>query len=152
MFAVLKEAETEETLSTEKKNLGTAEFAADYFTCGPCFVDENRVFYQELGERIIDFKLGRLFTNPLAVWRDFKALGRRLKAKGNIEGNMVGEGATLGGILVVNASGELVYRYDEDTGQEIPRDEIEAALSKLEQGMTGVVQPTSLGRPAQVEM
>lgn len=145
---MLKEAETEETLSEEKKSLGTAAFASEYFTCGPCFLDEEKIFVSELGERSIDFKLGRIFRNPIGVWRDFKALGQRLKAKGGIEGNMVGEGVTLGGILVVSQSGELLYRYDEDTGQEIPRDAIAAALSQLEQGMTGVVQPTAQGTSA----
>ena len=46
--AVLKEAETDETLAEEKKNLGTAEFASTYFSCGPCFVDEEYSITREL--------------------------------------------------------------------------------------------------------
>jgi len=125
---------------------------SSYFTCGPVYVDEARTFYQELGDRKIDFKLGRLFTNPLGTWRDLKALGERLKAKGNIEGNLVGEGLTLGGIMVISPSGEELYTYREVTGQEIPKDEIAAALDKLVemQGMAGVVTPASQGASTEV--
>ena len=87
--AILKEAETDATLAEEKKNLGTADFASEHFTCGPCFVDDERTFWDELGNNIIDFKLGRLFRNPLGVWRDLKAVGERLKEKGDIQGNLV---------------------------------------------------------------
>lgn len=143
--AILKEAETDETLAKEKKNLGTAEFARRYFSCGPCYVDEERVFYEELGDRKLDFPLRRLFTNPVGVWRDLKALGARLKAKGGgIEGNLVGEGLTLGGIMVISPSSEVLYTYREVTGQEIPRDEIAAALDQLVE-LQGVVNPVSQG-------
>ena len=141
-FAILKEAEVAETLAEEKKNLGTADFASLYFNCGPCFVDEERVFYQELGDRKLDFKLGKAIRNPLGTWRSFKALGERLKAKGpegGIQGNLVGEGLTLGGILVVGPDDEVIYQYAEETGQEIPTGEIAAALAKLTAAQTDAV-------------
>ena len=97
-------------------------------------MDEERIFYQELGDRKLDFKLGRALTNPLGTWRDIRALGKRLKAKGpegGIQGNLVGEGLTLGGILVVGPENEVIYQYKEETGQEIPIEEIAAALAKL---------------------
>lgn len=146
--AILKEAETDATLAEEKKNLGTADFASEHFTCGPCFVDDERTFWDELGNNIIDFKLGRLFRNPLGVWRDLKAVGARLKEKGDIQGNLVGEGAIRGGILVISPQSEVLYRYDEETGQEIPAAEIAAAVAKLAASVeaSGVVVPT--GAPA----
>ena len=108
-------------------------------------MDEERIFYQELGDRKLDFMLRRLFTNPVGVWRDLKALGARLKAKGGgIEGNLVGEGLTLGGIMVISPSSEVLYTYREVTGQEIPRDEIAAALDQLVE-LQGVVNPVSQG-------
>lgn len=73
-------------------------------------------------------------TNPLGVWRDLKALGVRLRAKGpegGIEGNLVGDGLTLGGILVLGPQSEVIFQYKEETGQEIPTEEIAAALAKL---------------------
>lgn len=59
----------------------------------------------------------------------------------------MGEGLTLGGIMVISPSGEELYTYREVTGQEIPKDEIAAALDKLVemQGMAGVVTPASQG-------
>ena len=145
-FAILKEAETDETLAEEEKNLGTAEFARDYFPCGPCFVDEERVFYDELGGLKLGLPLGEIFTNPLGVWRDFKALGERLKEK-KIDGNMVGDGLTLGGILVIGPKNEVLYQYKEETGKEIPTKEIADALARLadSQGLVGMVQPTGQG-------
>lgn len=81
-----------------------------------------------------------------------KALSERLKSKGGIEGNLVGEGLTLGGITVISPTGEELYTYREETGKEIPRDEIAAALDKLVemQGMDGVVTPTSQGASTEV--
>lgn len=83
------------------------------------------------------------------MWRDFKALGERLKAK-KIEGNMVGDGITLGGILVISPQNEVLFAYKEETGQEIPTAEIAAALASLaasqeDANMAGVVQPMRQG-------
>ena len=72
----------------------------------------------------------------------------RLKEKGDIQGNLVGEGAIRGGILVISPQNEVLYRYDEETGQEIPAAEIAAAVAKLAASVeaSGVVVPT--GAPA----
>ena len=59
-----------------------------------------------------------------------KAIGRRLKSK-NLEGNMVGEGLTLGGIIVFGSDGEPKYAYPEVTGSELEIDDILAALKDV---------------------
>ena len=44
----------------------------------------------------------------------------------NIEGNMVGEGLILGGVLVVDRTGRVTYSYPEQTGSPAPVEAIEA--------------------------
>lgn len=88
-----------------------------------------------LGDRKLlgDFNWWSLL-NPLNVvrlWRDIKAGGARLKDKG-IEMNMVGEGLIQGGIIVVGPGDQgVLYRYLEETGSEIPVEDIKAALAPL---------------------
>lgn len=53
--------------------------------------------------------------NPYRWWKGFKEIGKRLKEK-NIEGNMIGEGLTTGGLVIFGADGEAKYMYKEETG------------------------------------
>ena len=48
-----------------------------------------------------------------------------------MEGNFVGEGNVLGGVLVVDKTGSVLYQYEETTGDQIPKDEIISALGAL---------------------
>ena len=57
-------------------------------------------------------------------------MGARLKEK-EVEGNMVGEGLVLGGVLVVDKAGSIQYMYKEETGSEVPVEEIKTALGAL---------------------
>ena len=50
----------------------------------------------------------------------------------DIEGNMVGEGLLLGGVLVVDKSGKIIYSYQEKTGTPAPIDAVEEALARLD--------------------
>ena len=67
--------------------------------------------------------------NPFTIWSSFKALGTRLKAK-NIEGNYKGEGNTLGGIIVYTPEDGVVYKYKEESGSEIPAQDIIDVVAK----------------------
>ena len=104
------------------------------------------LFFNDGGDGDFRGRTENIFTNPLGVWRDFKALGERLKEK-KIDGNMVGDGLTLGGILVIGPKNEVLYQYKEETGKEIPTKEIADALARLadSQGLVGMVQPTGQG-------
>ena len=68
---------------------------------------------------------------PLKTWRSLRAVGDRMKAKG-IEGNMVGEGLLLGGVLVVDRDGKVTYSYPETTGEPAPVDAVDEALDALD--------------------
>lgn len=103
------------------------DFNKNYFPY-PLYIDEEMEMYKYLGSR----KLTQLpFTwNPFKLYRSFKAIGERIKAKG-LEGNMRGEGLTLGGVLVYSPKSGLVYEYKEVTGGELPVEEIAAAAQGL---------------------
>lgn len=135
VFGVLKEAETDETMASDKTMLGTGPFQRDYFACAKaCYLDTERAFFSELGDRKITglLKPWEIITNPLGTWSELQKVGERLKAKDVVQ-NMVGEGLTLGGILVIDPSGKVLFTYRENTGREIPSAEISAALSALGQ-------------------
>uniref|UniRef100_A0A7S2JSQ0 Uncharacterized protein n=1 Tax=Haptolina brevifila TaxID=156173 RepID=A0A7S2JSQ0_9EUKA len=100
---------------------GLSEFQTAYF-CGPLYLsDEERTLYEFLGNQpIFTWKtLGSMLLNPLKARREMKAMGERMKAK-NLEGNLVGDGLTKGGVLCISPDGELVYTFYEDAGKGIP--------------------------------
>lgn len=110
------------------EELGVAEFQSKYFAGYPLYLDESKAFYNALGNRKITSDLEGSW-NPLTVWQGFKSIGERIKAK-NLEGNFRGEGLTLGGILVISPKDGVVYKYEEQTGKEIPRQEIIDAVKR----------------------
>jgi len=130
VYGVVKE---EELVDVEPdKLLGLEEFETNYF-CGPLFLsDEARSLYELLGNQPI-FTLGTLgkaIMNPLKTRRELKAMGERMKSK-NLEGNMVGDGLTKGGIFCVNSDGELLYTFYEDAGQGVPAEAQEKILTAV---------------------
>lgn len=72
-----------------------------------------------------------LSWNPLRIYRGFKELRQRLKEKNDLEGNFVGEGLIKGGIFVLNPKGEVVYVYEETTGDPLVIDDILAAMESM---------------------
>jgi len=107
--------------------LGVKEFAENYF-CGPLYLDEEMKLYEMLGSRKLS--LLSVLWNPISSYRSYKAINERIKAK-KLDGNLKGEGLVKGAVLVVSPGGEIVYTYLEETGQELPVAEIEAAVDSL---------------------
>jgi hypothetical protein len=102
---------------------GLAEFESKYF-CGRLFLsDPERKLYEFLGSKPIFTigGIGRMLLNPFKARREMKALGDRMKTK-NVEGNMVGDGLTKGGVFVVGPDGELKHVFSEDAGKGIPEE------------------------------
>lgn len=109
---------------------GLVEFQTDFFS-HPLYRDENKAFYDALGNR----KLKLTTWNPFKLWSGMKAMGNRLKEK-NIEGNMKGEGLVQGGVIIFGKDGKARYAYEEETGTELPVDDILAAVKAVKSGKT----------------
>jgi hypothetical protein len=113
--------------------LGVGEFERQYFGGGAVYLDEGKQFYGFLGDRklISTRNVFKALVRPLKTWRSLRAVGDRMKSKG-IEGNMVGEGLLLGGVLVVDRDGRVTYSYPETAGEPAPVDAVDEALDALD--------------------
>ena len=118
MFGLVKEIGVDDE--------GLTEFYKNSFPF-PLYKDDGLVFYNEFyGMR----KLKLTTWNPLRLYRGFKEMNTRLKEK-NLEGNLTGEGLVQGGIIIFDNSGKAKYAYEEETGKEVPIDDIVAALKAV---------------------
>ncbi|KAM3570357.1 hypothetical protein VYU27_007580 [Nannochloropsis oceanica] len=89
------------------------------------FLDEGRMFQKFLGDRWLGVQ-GMLYPS---VWRNGS---RATKKYPTLEGDLKGEGRRLGGLLVVDGKGDVVYQYNEKVfGDHAPMDEVFEAASKL---------------------
>ena len=79
-------------------------------------------FYTALGLR----KLKVTTWNPFRIFKAIRDMGKRLKTK-NISGNMKGEGLVQGGIIIFDKNGKARYAYREETGVEVPINDIISA-------------------------
>jgi hypothetical protein len=105
---------------------GLTEFYKKSFTF-PLYKDENLEFYNEFfGNR----KLGLTTYNPFRLYRGYKDMQNRLDEKG-LSGNLTGEGLVQGGIIIFGKDGKAKYAYEEETGKEIPEDDILAAINAV---------------------
>ena len=92
----------------------------------------RQVFYEALGSR----KLSISTWNPFKIFKGIRKIYKRLGRK-NISGNLKGEGLVQGGIVIFDNSGAR-YAYREETGMEVPDDDIIAVVRhiKAETGKT----------------
>jgi len=112
--------------------LGLVDFQTKYFLDYPVYIDKELKLFSALDAGTI---LGQLFYqtswwNPFALYRGASSIGERLKTKG-VENILGGEGNIKGGIIMVHPTRGVTYVYKENTGDEIPLDEIAAALADL---------------------
>jgi hypothetical protein len=85
----------------------------------------RNVFYQALGSR----KLTVSTWNPFKIFRGIRNIYKRLGSK-NISGNLKGEGLVQGGIVIFDKLGAR-YAYREETGMEVPTDDIIAVVRHI---------------------
>lgn len=89
------------------------------------FLDEDRSFQKFLGDRWLGVQ-GMLYPS---VWKNGS---RATKKYPTLEGDLKGEGRRLGGLLVVDGEGQVVYQYNEKVfGDHAPMEEVYEAASKL---------------------
>jgi len=118
LFGIIKEVGVDDE--------GLLEFHK-YFN-HPLYLDPSNQFYKALGSRSI---LTVRTWNPLRWYRAFKSMNERIARK-NLTGNYVGEGLIQGGVIIFDRSGTPRAVYQELTGQELPMDDIIAALTVLQ--------------------
>jgi len=113
LLGVIKEVAPTAKVKTDEE-LGVTAFQKEYFNDSPLYLDAELSFYKALGSR----NLSPFWTwNPFKLWKSFKQMNARIKEK-NIEGNMAGEGVTLGGVLVLGPGEQgIVHTYLEKTGR-----------------------------------
>ena len=93
------------------------------------YLDSSKTFYNEINGQSIG--LSGFFMPD--TWVN----GRRAGNKG-IEGNFIGEGTILGGLLCVKNGNEINYVYNEKVwGDHAPSDQVEKALNELKQNGNG---------------
>ena len=88
-----------------------------------CF---RTAFYSALGLR----KLKVSTWNPIKIVMGIRNMYKRLARK-NISGNMKGEGLVQGGIIIFDKTGTARFAYREETGIEVPIDDIIAVVRHL---------------------
>lgn len=104
---------------------GLTDFQSNFFPY-PLYRDEETTFYSALGSRKISVKS----WNPFKIWRGIREVYKRMKKK-NISGNMTGEGLIQGGIIIFDKDGKAKYAYREETGFEVPINDILAAVKMV---------------------
>lgn len=112
-------------------DVGLSDFYLDYFT-HPLYHDEQRYIYDYLGNRQI-----KLSTwNPLRWISYLRQMSSRHKSKTTsqgikLQGNMKGEGLIQGGVILFDSKGVPKYAYREETGDELPIDDIKQAAMTI---------------------
>jgi len=122
LFGIVKE--------TGVDDQGLFDFTS--FFSFPLYKDVNLDYYKALGNRKLS-----LPWNPWTLLKGFfyvRGIGKRLKTK-NIEGNLIGEGLTKGGVIIFGKDKKAKYAYAEETGEEIPLEDILAAVEAVKRGM-----------------
>lgn len=124
MVGIIKEIAPVKGAPTDTE-LGVDEFNKQYFPY-QLYRNAGLEFYEALGKRSL---LRQIFTtNPFTLYSDYQQMKQRLKGRG-LRGNLIGEGITLGGVLVITEPEGIIYQYQEITGQPIPVDEIQTVIS-----------------------
>jgi len=123
LFGIVKEVGVDDA--------GLAESHSKYYPYD-LYRDDNLVFYNDFfGKRKLG--LSSLSLNPIKIFRGFRSLSKRIKGK-SIDGNLIGEGLVKGGVILFDKDGKAKYAYQEETGTELPVDDIGAAAIAIKEG------------------
>lgn len=95
----------------------------------PLYRDQSLAFYQDFFN---GRKIGLTTWNPIRLYKGYKTMTARLGEK-NLEGNLKGEGMVQGGVIIYGKDGKAKYAYEEETGKDLPVDDILAAVKAVEE-------------------
>lgn len=107
----------------DKDGAKMREFHDKYFPF-PLYLDIDRAAYKVLGNR----KAG--LSAALKVFNPFSDTAKRIK-KNQITGDLSGEGFLQGGIIIYHRHGMAAYKYEEETGLELPVADIVKGLRSV---------------------
>lgn len=117
LFGIIKETGVDDE--------GLFKFHSKYFS-SPMYKDPERAFYNLVGSRKIGVK-GLLKM----VW-NLNASTKRWKET-DVDGNLKGEGLVQGGVVIFGKDGKQKYIYQEATGDDIPINDIVAAVNAVKE-------------------
>jgi len=115
LFGIVKEVGVDD--------IGLAEFYEHYFPY-PLYVNEDRSYYNALGNRCMGV------TEMLRALNPCSKVSKTIRGSG-IQGNSLGEGKVLGGIIIFDADGKPKYMYEEDSAGELPVGDIITCLESI---------------------
>lgn len=96
------------------KGLGVGEFQYRYFAGKPVYWDEDWGFVKAMGNRKWKLNLKAPWYKPWAIWKEITGALAALKDKG-VEGNLVGDGFTQGGVLCIGPGEQgVTYAHFEE--------------------------------------
>ncbi|CAJ1931564.1 unnamed protein product [Cylindrotheca closterium] len=90
----------------------------------PLYLDIDKAAYKALGNRRAGLGAALKILNP------FSDTSKRLK-RNQIQGNLMGEGFLQGGIIIYHKHGIAAYKYEEETGLELPVADIVKGLRSV---------------------
>lgn len=122
LFGVVKEIGIDDA--------GLAKFYNEFYTF-PLYRDESLSLYHALGDRQLSFLTS---WNPFAIFGQWNSVMSRLKGK-DIETNWKGEGIVQGGVILFDSEGKPKFAYKEKTGDELPVEDILAAVNAMKDGL-----------------
>lgn len=117
LFGIVKETSVDDE--------GLREFHSKYYDY-PLYKNEGLEFYNALGSG----KIG--LSTMMKILFGYRSLTKRWKSK-KIDGNMVGEGIVKGGVIIFDKKGKPKYSYQEITGNQMPVDDIAAAVKSIKE-------------------
>lgn len=126
LVGIVKEVAPTKGGTLTDEELGVGEFQRKYFRNYPCYVDEEQMFYKiVMGNHL--FSMKPYSWNPFTLYKDFRNIQQRIKEK-DITGNLKGDYAIKGGLLLFSHNGALQLKVDEVVGEDLPYDEIVKAV------------------------
>jgi len=115
------------------------EFHDTYFPF-PLYLDIDKAAYRALGNRRASLGSALKVLNP------FSETAKRIK-KNQIRGNMSGEGFLQGGVIIYHKNGMAAYKYEEETGLELPVANIVRAMRSVRRDDFSPILPTTDASP-----
>lgn len=95
-------------------NLDYEDFVKNNFFKGNIYIDETKETYKALGFGVMGMTSLFGMANPMMYYKSFQATRR------GITGNLKGDGTQLGGTIIVNKEGDIIYNHSQSNYSDEP--------------------------------